>query len=136
MKETLMLKQRRRLMICVVLLVAIINIACLCIWWPPPTSSEVTPADLAGTYTYQYEGITVTVYLNADSTFEIVNSPSFSGGGTWDINQEAEIVLSYQEPTTYTATPGWYVTGGILNGGYSIIGGEGDPDTWNGLRAR
>lgn len=129
----LMMKKRRYVMICTALFVAIINVACLCAWWPPPASSEVTPAELAGTYTYQYEGRTVTVHLNTDSTFEIVGSPSFTGRGTWNINQEAEVVLAYQEPATYTAIPGWYVTGGVLGGGYSIIGGEGDPDTWNGL---
>lgn len=115
---------------------AILSIACLChscVLWPPPTSSEITPADLAGTYIYKYEGKTITVLLNADGTFEIVGSPSFSGTGTWEVDEEAKIVLKYQEPSAYTVIPGWYVTGGILGGGFSIIGGEGDPDTWNGL---
>jgi len=93
----------------------------------------MTTADLAGTYTYKYEGETVTVYLNADGTFKIVNSPSLSGTGTWEIGEEAAIILKYQEPHTGVVNPGWYVTGGVLGGGFSIIGGEGDPDTWNGL---
>jgi hypothetical protein len=93
----------------------------------------VTPEDLAGTYTYKYRDRTVTVYLNADGTFEILGSPSFSGTGVWKIDEGAEIVLVYQEPRSGVLTPGWYVTGGVLWGGFSIIGGEGDPDTWNGL---
>ena len=116
--------------------VMLVNLACLChgcVWWPSATSSKATLADLAGTYTYEYENRTVTVHFNADATFEIVDSPSLSGTGTWEISEEAEIVLKYQEPSVYVANPGWYVTGGILGGGFSIIGGEGDPDTWNGL---
>ena len=131
-----MSKRHRCTLVCSSIVVAMLSIACLCpgcVWWPPAAASKPAVADLAGTYTYEYENRTVTVYFNADATFEIVDSPSLSGTGTWEINEEAEIVLKYQEPSVYVANPGWYVTGGVLGGGFSIIGGEGDPDTWNGL---
>lgn len=128
-----MIGKSRYTIVCIAFLVAVANVACLCMYWPSPTDSTISSTDLAGTYTYQFEGGTITVYLNADSTFEIVDSPSLSGEGTWDVNEEAEIVLYYQEPTSYTAIPGWYVIGGMLGRSFSIIGGEGDPDLWNGL---
>jgi hypothetical protein len=116
------------------LLLSVLQIACFCqscVWWPPPTSADITAADLAGEYTYEYEGQTVTVYLNDNSTFEIVGSPTLSGSGVWDVGAGAEIVLRYEKPSPGIATLGWYVTG--WRGAFSIIGGEGDPDLWNGF---
>ncbi len=128
MKRILNRSQRRGLMLSLALWLG--GLGCACGWLPDPTTRSVTLADLAGRYTYTVGEQTVTVQLNADGTFEIANSPTLTcSQGTWELNQ-AEITLEC--PGKYLVS-GWYVTDGA-EGAFAILGGEGDPDTWDGLQ--
>lgn len=96
---------------------------------PDPTSRSVAVADLAGTYTYSYAGSEVLVHLLADGTFEIANSATYSGTGTWSLDG-ATLTFEFDAGGTMS---GWYVVDGV-EGSFDILGGESDPDTWGTLK--
>ncbi len=108
-----------------------LGLACQCLpVLPDPTSKTVPLDQIAGNYTYQYNDQTVTVHLNVDGTFEILDSLASSGVGTWQLDG-AEITLHYSSPPKLVS--GWYVYEDD-DGEFAIMGGEGDPDGWSGLR--
>lgn len=102
---------------------------------PDPTHKPVSPADIAGAYTYQTDpDETVSVTLNPDGTFGMAGTSGMTGLGTWRLDG-AQIVLAYTafSPATRDQPGGWYVYDDQDSGGFAIMGGEGDPDAWPGL---
>lgn len=92
---------------------------------PRPTSRPVTMEDVAGRWAYGYQEHDVMVHLNADGSFIIENSPSWSGAGTWSI-VGTDLELVYDHGLTYL---GWYIIDG-RGSDFAIVGGDGDPDGW------
>lgn len=92
---------------------------------PRPTSRPVTMEDVAGRWTYGYQEHDVMVHLNADGSFVIENSPSWSGAGTWSIDG-TDLKFVYDHGLTVF---GWYIIDGRGND-FTILGGDGDPDGW------
>ncbi len=126
------MKKHLRTTIAVTLLVmTVLILACAgCSYLPDPTTRTVTPADIAGTYTYVTDDDNVvTVHFNADGTIEIENSAQYSDSGTWTLDG-AEISFDIKDRVLAS---GWYVTD-TEDGGFAIMGGEGDPDGWEGMQ--
>jgi hypothetical protein len=113
-----------------VALVLIFLIACGSIGLPDRTSRKIAIADVAGTYslTTDHESA-ATVQLNTDGTFEITNADEQSGTGTWQLDG-AEITLKYGAGKF---DHGWYVID-TPDGGLTILGGSGDPDSWHPMK--
>lgn len=120
---------RTTITITLVVITALILACGGCSLMPDPTSRTVTPADIAGIYTYVTDdGNVVTVHFNADGTIEIENSAQYSGSGTWTLDG-AEISFHINGRVFVS---GWYVTD-TEDGGFAILGGEGDPDGWDAM---
>ena len=97
---------------------------------PDASTRTFKAADLAGTYTYTYQGTTTTVSLQANGTFQITNSAAYTcKHGSWTLTG-SDITLDCQGKYSIH---GWYVIDEFSGVGFRIMGGEGDPDSWQGL---
>jgi hypothetical protein len=124
MRYLQIMRQRNFAMLIVLVL---LSLACgVCVYLPSPSDKAVTRSLMAGTYEYEYQDKTVTVYLGEYGDFSITNSNALEGNGKWFLDG-SDIVLLYNEKES-EYEPGWYVS--EYFGEFKILGGEGDADYW------